>query len=261
MIYSILPFADTSAPARRSGAKSELKFNPARQQGGTEVVRKLIVGITFATAIAPTILAAAESRHPYLPPEEYDRPYTGELKIIRHDTVTEVQAACPTVPNPMACARVFSATKCEVHLLPDYMYVRDGPDIIMRHEIGHCNGWVHARTEGAPKPANEATASPPVNNPDQEEKRMTQIIATTYKRCLLERSSDGWKKTYSKEEIDNYCGCFSVLINERVPENEWREAIAAGTWGKHPVLAEVTSYCTSKYMSLPDVSAIRKKKW
>ena len=107
-------------------------------------MRKLIAGIIFATAIAPTILAAAEPRHPYLPPEEYDRPYTGELKIIRHNTAAEVQAACPSVPNPMACARVFSATKCEVHLLPDYMYVRYGPDIIMRHEIGHCNGWVHA---------------------------------------------------------------------------------------------------------------------
>ena len=222
-------------------------------------MRKLIAGITFATAIAPTILAAAEPRHPYLPPEEYDRPYTGELKIIRHNTAAEVQAACPSVPNPMACARVFSATKCEVHLLPDYMYVRYGPDIIMRHEIGHCNGWVHATTQGAPKPAVETTA--PKDDPAKQEERLSHTIATTYKRCLLERSGDGWKKTYTQEEINNYCGCFSVLINERVPDKEWKEAIAAGTWGQHPVLAEVTEYCSKKYYNLPDVTAIRKKKW
>jgi hypothetical protein len=239
----------------------------APQQRRTDVVRKLIAGITFVTAIAPTILAAAETRHRMLPPEHYDHPYNGELEIVRHETLADIQAACPTIAAPLACAKVLSASKCEIHLPPDYMYPRYSvtADVIMRHEIGHCNGWKHdpetaITTNGAPKPP--VSEVPPTNDDAAKaEERKERQIATTYKSCLLTRSTDAWKRTYTQEEINNYCGCFSVIINERVSEQEWRAASAAGTWSEHPVLKEVTQYCTKKYYNLPDVTAIRKKQW
>jgi hypothetical protein len=95
---------------------------------------------------------------------------------------------------------------------------------------------------------------------NQAEELKTSQIAFTYKRCLKERESEGYKKTYSQSEIDNYCGCFSVQINERVTMEEYQTAANDGTWQKHPVLKEVAKYCR-KYLNLPDVTAIRKKKW
>jgi hypothetical protein len=162
------------------------------KQRTTEVVRKLIAGITFAAAIAPTILAAAETRHRMLPPEHYDHPYNGELKIVRHETLADIQAACPTIAAPLACAKVLSASQCEIHLPPDYMYPRYSvtADVIMRHEIGHCNGWKHdpetaITTNGAPKPP--VSEMPPTNDDaaKAEERKETPAVR---KRTPLEEA-------------------------------------------------------------------------
>src|SRR5215510_13811736 len=74
---------------------------------------------------------------------------------------------------------------------------------------------------------------------NEAEEAKTSQIAFTYKRCLKERESEGYKKTYSQSEIDNYCGCFSVQINERVTMEEYKTATNDGTWQTHPVLKEV----------------------
>jgi hypothetical protein len=103
-----------------------------------------------------------------------------------------------------------------------------------------------------------AQAEPPTTD---EERRKTSEIASTYKRCLSERNNDEWKKTYTSDETENFCGCFSVLINDRVTVEEWKADVAAGIWQKNPKLIETSTYCKSKYMNLPDVTAIRKKKW
>jgi hypothetical protein len=57
------------------------------------------------------------------------------------------------------------------------------------------------------------------------------------------------------------CGCFSVLIIERVTEEDYKAASQAQTWKNHPVMNEVYNYCRKKYLNLPDVTAIRKKEW
>ena len=83
-----------------------------------------------------------------LPPVEYDYPYAGKLTVTRVD---DVKAACPRAAygrgTPMGCARVPAPghEECEIFLLPDDLILAMGydPDHIYRHEIGHCNGWVH----------------------------------------------------------------------------------------------------------------------
>src|SRR5262245_24835191 len=97
-----------------------------------------------------------------LPPKEFDHKYDGELTIkymIAEDIYRECRSAVkPGQGRPLACARRFleqppSSTfpmgmpkSCTI-----YMMTRDelenlgwSYDIVMRHEIGHCNGWHHS---------------------------------------------------------------------------------------------------------------------
>jgi hypothetical protein len=119
-----------------------------------------------------------------------------------------------------------------------------------------------ASGDDPPKPAAESVS--PQTNDDEAAKQAaeevkTVNIQTTYKLCLGERSSEGSKKTYSQKEIDDYCGCFAVLINERVTNEEWQAELKAGTWAKNLKLLATTRYCREKYSNLPDVTAIKKK--
>jgi hypothetical protein len=95
----------------------------------------------------------------------------------------------------------------------------------------------------------------------ESEEEKTLLVQRTYKRCLKERDNDAWKRTFTQEETTNFCGCWSVLINDRMSQQEFNKATADGTWAQHPVPREVTKYCREKYGNLPDVTAIRKKKW
>jgi hypothetical protein len=99
-----------------------------------------------------------------------------------------------------------------------------------------------------------------VDDPAADEVK-TRLVASSYKRCLNERTSEAWKKTYAQDEIDNFCGCFAVKINDAVTEEEWKADIAANRWQKNPKLIEVSAYCRNKYLNLPDVTALRKRKW
>src|SRR5262245_3827391 len=64
-----------------------------------------------------------------------------------------------------------------------------------------------------------AAMSPARATNDDETKAVA--IARTYKGCLARNSN---KKTYTKDEVENYCGCFSVLIEERVTDDEYSAA-------------------------------------
>jgi hypothetical protein len=70
-----------------------------------------------------------------LPPAEYDRPYRGTLSVIRLDTRAEVTARCGW--GAIACARE-DRGYCEVIMFRD-----ETRESVLRHEIGHCNGWRH----------------------------------------------------------------------------------------------------------------------
>jgi hypothetical protein len=79
---------------------------------------------------------------PVLPPVEYDHPYKGRLVVTRADR-SGIRKSCPnTFFPPLGCA-YRHATSCKVVLATDELIRAAGedPDIVWRHEIGHCNGW------------------------------------------------------------------------------------------------------------------------
>jgi hypothetical protein len=94
------------------------------------------------TTVPPT---AAEMRSLRLmPPKEYDRPPTKTVEVVRLRTQEEVRAACAPLPfaYAFACSRHYP-TKCTIIMLDDSAITATGmlPDVVWRHEIGHCNGW------------------------------------------------------------------------------------------------------------------------
>src|SRR5262245_25145683 len=84
-----------------------------------------------------------------LPPLQYDHPFDGNIEIIIYNNSEELKAAGCSGANPGACARVWAprlvggARWCVIKKLPDPMLraTFQPPDIVMRHEIGHCNSW------------------------------------------------------------------------------------------------------------------------
>jgi hypothetical protein len=80
----------------------------------------------------------------FRPPPEFDKPFDGEL-IIERLSREEIQKVCP--PGMLACAWTTPNNKdvpCIV-MIPDddFLKKRGGMQYeeILRHEIGHCNGW------------------------------------------------------------------------------------------------------------------------
>jgi hypothetical protein len=85
---------------------------------------------------------------PVLPPVEFDHPYKGKLIIKTVRSVAEMGAVCPTATK-IACASISHGpitpkTTCLIYLRDDAEMRRQNwrRHLILRHEIGHCNGWV-----------------------------------------------------------------------------------------------------------------------
>jgi hypothetical protein len=86
-----------------------------------------------------------------LPPVEYDRPYPGQLVVTRVATEREVVNLCPKTafPQKLGCSYMKdrmpdgSWAKCFVIMVADDIIAAAGftPEIVSRHELGHCNGW------------------------------------------------------------------------------------------------------------------------
>jgi len=112
--------------------------------------------IGIAALLLATGTAHAAEHGVMLPPSEYDHPYTGELLIIEVEKQQTLIDNCPgyhdiraEAPNfpAMACAFgwgkrcvVLTASKDQIPwfqmIHKSYSY-----ENILRHEIGHCNGW------------------------------------------------------------------------------------------------------------------------
>src|SRR5215813_11864902 len=101
-----------------------------------------------------------------LPPKEFDREYDGKL-IIKYMIQEDIDRECrlgvkPGGGRPLACARAFREESpssifpwglpksCTIYMMTETAYARLGwsYDIILRHEIGHCNGWHHEPPSG-----------------------------------------------------------------------------------------------------------------
>jgi|SRR5262245_30346840 hypothetical protein len=103
--------------------------------------------------IALAVLASEAQAQGLLPPKEYDRPYKGELELIRARDQAEVRARCDQRINfgkhAIACASAWPRlNQCRIIMLSDEDIVALGydPVVVMRHEIGHCNGWSSLHT-------------------------------------------------------------------------------------------------------------------
>ena len=108
-----------------------------------------------ATAIALMALpdcaqaqAIAEKTFPpnvtVLPPLEYDRPYRGQMFVIRGNA-EQMAAACPKTINPitLGCAVKLQEGKgCVIFVANDGILAKTDWNyhVIYRHERGHCGG-------------------------------------------------------------------------------------------------------------------------
>jgi hypothetical protein len=97
---------------------------------------------------------------PNLPPAEYDHPYQGRLRIIYLDAPQTVDRMCrlvalrgfmipPGDKTYLGCAIRSDLVKldpdadCVIFIMESISQLRYGQTLngLMRHEIGHCNGW------------------------------------------------------------------------------------------------------------------------
>jgi len=80
------------------------------------------------------------------PPPEYDHPFTGKLEVhYLNDGALEIKAHCPAnkYGQRLGCATIIRPEYCQIYIGPiDELETYGLTDItVLRHEIGHCNGW------------------------------------------------------------------------------------------------------------------------
>ena len=111
---------------------------------------------TGALVLLLTAAAQAKNQHPYgnpkittLPPLEYDVPYTGELTIwitdkkdIREHCARAIATGQPWAGIACAAWRK-DKSRCIIYIVKDDVVRAAGyhPNVVLRHEMGHCNGW------------------------------------------------------------------------------------------------------------------------
>jgi hypothetical protein len=81
--------------------------------------------------------------HMVLPPAQYDRPYDGDLTLTIVGTFVELKDNC-NINDPLMVACAIQRQKsCHIYMMPDFILRTRGTNsgIMLRHEIGHCNGW------------------------------------------------------------------------------------------------------------------------
>jgi len=81
--------------------------------------------------------------HMILPPGKYDHDYEGDLTIKMVDSVEELRALCKQDnPQMLACSMHNSKACLIIMVNDDVMRIRGWTTgLLLRHEIGHCNGW------------------------------------------------------------------------------------------------------------------------
>jgi hypothetical protein len=97
-------------------------------------------------------LPAAPAMKPApLPPAEFDRPYTGgQMIVTKWNDYNLLRLICKDDPTAIACSyRVYDSEtgkpiSCLIMLGP----IAHNDPRVLRHEIGHCNGWSN-KHEGA----------------------------------------------------------------------------------------------------------------
>jgi len=104
---------------------------------------------TFITGVAALLLATgtahATEKGNTLPPAEFDKPFTGELEIVRIPNMQEMETTCKGSSKQACAARLMNGARCTIFMLPDKWmkqhYGKNAIAFMFRHELGHCNGW------------------------------------------------------------------------------------------------------------------------
>jgi hypothetical protein len=80
-----------------------------------------------------------------IPPEEYDHAFNGEVKIWREASQEVIKSKCPAsiFPYHLGCGGKRANGECHILMADDATIKHYGwtPEIVLRHEVGHCNGW------------------------------------------------------------------------------------------------------------------------
>lgn|SRR5262249_6737494 len=85
-----------------------------------------------------------------LPPAQYDKPFEGQLEIQRFSSSEDLLRICKGEGIGVACsARLADGTKCWMFIATDKIIEKRGYTlaIVLRHELGHCNGWKHDKKD------------------------------------------------------------------------------------------------------------------
>jgi hypothetical protein len=95
-----------------------------------------------------------------LPPVEYDHPYNGKLTvaIVNKEQMARLCPKASLYPIGLACAYPYETmSMCQIVMITDDIIVAVGftPKIVLRHELGHCNGWHNDHRGARILPENE----------------------------------------------------------------------------------------------------------
>ena len=118
--------------------------------------------ISAALLLATGTAHAGERLIPgmWMPPAEFDKPYTGELTILRMATEQDIRDACPDPDweksfqgRSTACTRVAPPREqCWILIVSDQALKARHQNYaaVLRHELAHCNGWPVDHKGGKP---------------------------------------------------------------------------------------------------------------
>src|SRR6516165_11704505 len=88
------------------------------------------------------------TEHKILPPPEFDHVYEGDLTIVMVKTVEELLILCNIESQiTLACSiRAYDGKSCLIMMVEDEAMRKRGwtTGLLLRHEMGHCNGWTQA---------------------------------------------------------------------------------------------------------------------
>ena len=89
-----------------------------------------------------------------MPPEEYDYLFDGKLIVERTTDQNQMRLNCLYSPFKylIACAKRTADGGCYILMMDNDFTRKAGmpPEIVLRHEMGHCNGWPPDHRGGKP---------------------------------------------------------------------------------------------------------------
>jgi hypothetical protein len=90
--------------------------------------------------------------HGHLPPTEYNHFYPGPIEIRRFATTEDLKVACKAgINDDLAGCSFVARGVCVIFLGPNGYYTTIPIESVLRHEMGHCNGWGRDHAGGQPE--------------------------------------------------------------------------------------------------------------